>query len=132
LYIHTLVDEVRKVLLLLRAARGEYKLAMLFNSDLDASTNWNLIVSAEWADELGTMSATRIIARELHRGLGLENKGAISRVTVLKIDDAFVRDMVRLYPTPGHGGGIPLRQVTAGGVTEGAAFVFYSQPEIAV
>jgi hypothetical protein len=105
---------------------------MLYNMDLDANTNWNLIVSSDWTDTLGTPEATKILARELHQRLGLENKAAISRVTVLKTTDPFVRDMARLYPITTPGGGVPLKQVTAGGITEGAGFVFYSQPEIPV
>jgi hypothetical protein len=132
MYIFTLVADVRKVIEGLRAIRGEFKLAMLYNLDLDASTNWNLIVSSDWTDALGTPEATKVIARELHQRLGLENKAAISRVTVLKTSDPFVRDMARLYPMMSPGGGVPLKQVAAGGITEGAGFVFYSQPEIPV
>jgi hypothetical protein len=130
MYIFTLVGDVKKVIEILRHRYGDYKLAMLFNSDLDAPTNWNLIVSSEWTDDLGVSEAIKIIARTLHESLGLENKGAISRITVLKTNDPFVRDMTHIYPVPGGRGGIPLSQVTAGGITEGAGFVFYSQPEI--
>jgi len=105
---------------------------MLYNLDLDANTNWNLIVSSDWTDAMGIPEATRVIARALHEHLGLENKAAISRVTVLRTSDPFVKDMARLYPLMGPGGGAPLKQVTAGGITEGAGFVFYSQPEIPV
>jgi hypothetical protein len=132
MYIFTLVGDVKKVVEVLRNRHGEYKLAMLYNSDLDAATNWNLIVSSEWTDQLGIPEATRVIARALHESLGLENKAAISRVTVLKTGDPFVRDMTRLYPVLSREGGIPLSQVTAGDITDGAGFVFYSQPEIPV
>ena len=130
MYIFTLVGDVKKVVDILRHRYGDYKLAMLYNSDLDAPTNWNLIVSAEWTDDLGVPEAIRVIAKALHESLGLENKGAISRITVLKTNDPFVTDMTHIYPVPGGHGGLPLHQVTAGGVTEGAGFVFYSQPEI--
>jgi hypothetical protein len=132
MYIFTLVTDVRKVIEGLRVNRGEFKLAMLYNLDLDANTNWNLIVSSDWTDALGIPESTRVIARALHERLGLENKAAISRVTVLRTSDPFVKDMTRLYPLMGPGGGVPLKQVTAGGITEGAGFVFYSQPEIPV
>jgi hypothetical protein len=131
MYIFTLVEDVKKVVEMLRG-RGDYKLAMLYNSDLDAATNWNLIVSSEWADQLGVPEATRVIAHALHESLGAENRAAISRITVLKTSDPFVRDMTRLYPVLGREGGVPLGQVTAGDITEGAGFVFYSQPEIPV
>jgi hypothetical protein len=35
-----------------------------------------------------------------------------------------------LYHVSSHQGGLPLSQVIAGGITEGAGFVFYSQPEV--
>ncbi len=135
MYISTLVADVQKVLLMLRVEHGEFKLAILYNTDVGGQTNWNLIVSSEWADRLGIPQATRVIAQELHQGLSLENKGALSRVTVLKTDDPFVEDMMNLYPEIGDITGVPLKQVTAGGVNEGGAFVFYlrpnSKPEVA-
>ncbi len=130
MYIFTLVGDVKKVVEKLRAQFGEFKLAMLYNSALDVPSNWNLIVSSDWTDELGIPEATQVIARELHQSLSLENRPAISRITVLQTGDPFVRDMTRLYPVLTSEGGIPLSQVTAGGVTDGAGFVFYSQPEI--
>lgn len=132
MYTFTLVTDVRNVIEELRVSRGEFTLAMLYNLDLDANTNWNLIVSSDWTDALGIPESTRNIARALHEHLGLENKGAISRVTVLKTSDPFVKDMIRLYPVAGPGGGVPLNQVTAGEIREGAGFVFYSQPQIVV
>lgn len=130
--VFTLVSDVRKVIDTLRDRYGEYKLAMLYNSAaLDVPTNWNLIVSSDWTDNLGIAEATRRIARELHLSLELENRGAVSRVTVLKANDPFVRDMTHLYQVSGDQGALPLGQVVAGGITEGAGFVFYSQPEVA-
>jgi hypothetical protein len=131
MYIFTLVTDIQKVVEKLRQGRGEFKLAMLYNSALDERANWNLIVSSDWADRLGLTDATQVIAREVHQTVGLENRSSISRITVLKTSDPFVQDMTRLYPVPGQQGGIPLSQVTAGGVTEGAGFVFYSQPAVA-
>jgi hypothetical protein len=129
--VFTLVSDIRKVIETLRGRYGEYKLAMLYNSSaLDVPTNWNLIISSDWSDGLGVAEATRRIAQELHLSLGLENRSAVSRVTVLKTNDPFVRDMTQLYQVAGHQGGLPLSQVVAGGITEGAGFVFYSQPQI--
>lgn len=125
MYIFTLVDDVQKILESLRQQHGEFSLAMLYNNGpLQADSSWNLIVSAPWTDNIGTAEATRMIARALNEGLGLENQHAISRVTVLKTSDPFVRDMTKLYPvtTPS-----PVHQVTAGQVTEGSGFIFYSR-----
>lgn len=130
--VYTLVSDVRKVIEALRSKHGPYKLAMLYNSaGLDVATNWNLIVSSDWTDNLGIAESTRRIAHELHLSLGLENRAAVSRVSVLKTTDPFVRDMTHLYHVAGHPGGLPLSQVVAGGITEGAGFVFYSQHEVA-
>jgi hypothetical protein len=129
-YIFTLLGDVKKVVETLRNRCGDYKLAMLYNSDLEAATNWNLIVSSEWTDDLGVPESIKVIAKAVHESLGLENKGAISRITVLKTNDPFVTEMTHIYPVHGGHGGVPLHQVTSGGVTEGAGFVLYSQPEI--
>jgi len=130
MYIFTLVTDVRKVLEGLRDSYGDFDLAMLYNSELGVSSNWNLIASSDWCDRLGIAEATKVIARELHQSLGLENKQAISRITVLKTGDPFVQDMTRMYRVVSREG-VPLNQVTAGGVTEGAGFLFYSQRKIA-
>ena len=133
MYIFTLVADVHKAVEKLRLQRGEYKLAMLFNSALDLTSNWNLIVSSDWTDSVGIAEATRLIAQELHTSVGLENRPSVSRVTVLKTADPFVRDMTQFmaksYPVLPRKGGVPLSYLTAAGVT-GAGFVFYSQPEV--
>jgi len=126
MYIFTLVSDVEKVVETLRAQYGEFTLAMLYNNELEAESSWNLIISAPWTDSLGVAEATRTVARALNQGLGLENQRAISRITVLKTSDPFVRDMTRLYPaTPGVR--IPIQQVMAGPVSEGSGFILYSQ-----
>lgn len=130
MYIFTLVTEAQKVVEDLRVKYGDFKLAMLFNAALDASSNWNLILSSDWTDELGVAEATKLIAQLLHQNLSVENRPAVSRITVLKTADPFVQDMTRLYPVLRREGGVPVNQVTAGGVTDGGGFVFYSQPEI--
>lgn len=131
MYSSTLVGEVRRVVEAVKATYGEFKLAMLYNSHLDARTNWNLIVAADWADERGVAEATRIIAEELHKQVGPENRSAVSRITVLRTSDPFVMDMARLHPYASSGGGVWLTQVAAGDVTEGAGYIYYAQPAVA-
>ncbi|MFZ0036251.1 MAG: hypothetical protein WAK91_02435 [Candidatus Acidiferrales bacterium] len=126
MYIFTLVDDVEKVVEKLREHHGEFTLAMLYNNSLDADTSWNLIVSGPWTDVLGVGEATRVIARALNQGLGAESQHAISRVTVLKTSDPFVRDMTRLYPVR-DGARVPVAHVTAGQIAEGSGFILYSQ-----
>jgi hypothetical protein len=99
---------------------------MLYNGALDAGSGWNLIVSAPWTDKIGVGEATRLIATALNQRLPVDSQRAISRITVLKTSDPFVRDMTKLYPvTPGAP--VPIAQLTAGEVTEGSGFILYSQ-----
>ncbi len=126
MYIFTLVSDVEKVVESLRARYGDFTLAMLYNNALEANSSWNLIVSAPWTDKMGVGEATRVIAHALSEGLEMQDKPAISRVTVLKTSDPFVRDMTNLY-TARSGARIPIAQVTAGQVTEGSGFILYSQ-----
>lgn len=126
MHISTLVDDVLRVVDDLRRQHGEFTLAMLYNRDsLAASSIWNLIVAAPWTDTMGKADTTHLIAHALHDGLDAENQSAISRVTVLRTDDPFVRDMTFLYPVISPGG-VPVGQVTAGDVSEGSGFIFYS------
>jgi hypothetical protein len=132
MYFMSLVDRVYSAIETLRVQRGPYKLAMLYNSALNAPSNWNLIVSADWTDQLGVAEATAVIVHVLFETLTPEERAALARVTVLKTTDPFVRDMIRFYPVLTSQGGVPVQQLAAGDVTEGAGFVFYSQPEVAV
>jgi len=127
MYIFTLVADVEKVVEGIRRQNGEFTLAMLYNSGgLQANTSWNLIVSAPWTDKLGVADATKLFANALNDGLELQDKGSISRVTVLRTSDPFVREMKALYPAK-QGSPVPLQQVTAGQITEGSGFLLYSQ-----
>lgn len=129
MHISTLVDDVQKVVEDLREKHGEFTLAMLYNTgSLTFSINWNLIVPAPWTDEMGKVETTHLIAHALHDGLDPDNQSAISRVTVLKTTDPFVRDMTYLHPVASPGG-VPVSQVTAGDVEEGSGFIFYSKKD---
>jgi len=119
--VFTLVSDIEKVVQALRAQHGEFKLAMLYNSSLEAPVSWNLIVSATWLDQMRLTAAVNLIARELHQKLGLENMAAISRVTVLKTSDPFVRDVTNFYPV-----GMPISQLTAGELSS-SGFMLHSQ-----
>lgn len=134
MYIGTLVDSVHKVVDSLRSHHGEFTLAMLYNSGgLNSTSSWNLIVSSSWTDEIGKFDATHLIAQALHDGLDSEHQVAVSRVTVLKTDDPFVRDINFLYPVALGSKGVPVALVTAGDVSEGGGFVLCSRvPEVLV
>lgn len=128
MYIGTLVDDVQKVIETLRAERGEFTLAMLYNtSSLTAASSWNLIVSATWTDEMGKFDATHLLAQALHHGMDSASQTAISRVTVLPTADPFVRDRNFLDPVDPAGSCLPITQVMAGDITEGSGLLLYSK-----
>lgn len=129
--VKTLVSDVRKILDQIRAARGPFVLAMLYNRAEEANTGWNVIIAAPWADELGVADSTEAIVHELSLNLGLENKTAISRVTVLKTDDSFVRamnDYFNLIPSQVVQ---PVRNIVIDGVPIGSGYVFFSEGLVA-
>jgi len=127
--IWTTPGDVQKVVEALRSQRGEFSLAMLYNEDGLSSTGWNLIVSAPWTDALGLAEATGVIVRALSEGLGLENKLAISRVTVLPTNDRFVRELVSLYQISSPSSGQWVQNISVAGIPIGAAFIFYSHAD---
>jgi hypothetical protein len=131
MHISTLVADVLKVVEILRNRRGDLVLAMLCSSE-GATSSWNLIISAPWADKLGVVEATRAITHELSLGLGLEKRSAISRVTVLKTSDPFVRDMTALFQVSDPGTRLPVSNVAPDGIPVGSGYVFYSQPNLPV
>lgn len=132
MHIFALVDDVRRVVDTLRERRGDLTLAMLYNSDgMDASRGWNLIVAAPWADVMGRADAIHAVVEVLSATLPAENSPTISRVTVLKTSDPFVRDMTFLYQVAAPvGPGVPVPQITAGDITEGSGYIFYSQKPV--
>lgn len=127
--IFALVDEIRFVLDGLRRQHGEFVLAMLYNKGgMGTAYGWNLIVAAPWTDEMGRTKAISTVVRALEERLGPTRRAGISRVTVLKTSDPFVREMVFLYPAAVPAGpGVPVAHVAAGDVNEGSGYVFYSQ-----
>lgn len=126
MYIATLVDDVQKVVERLREERGTLVLAMLYARE-QGDTGWNFIVSSRWADELGRAEATGVVTRALSEGLGLENKPAISRVTILPTKDPFVREITSFYQIASPGAGQWVRNTSAAGITIGTGFIFFSQ-----
>ena len=126
MYRHTLVEDVQKVIEQVRRLHGEFTLAMLYNNALDARFSWNLIVAAPWLDQLSLATGTRMIVDALYQNLKLENKGSISRVTVLKTTEPFVQDMTSLYPVSAPGSRFPVDQLTAGELS-GSGVILYSQ-----
>lgn len=127
MHISTLVDDVEKVVETLRTQYGDYTFAMLYNRVLGSGDGWNFIVSAPWTDKMQVYDAIRLIAEALHDGLDAEAQKAITRITVLKTSDPFVRDMNFLYRAGTPGAGLPVNQIAAGDIEGGGGYIFYSQ-----
>jgi hypothetical protein len=125
---------MHKILDTLRAKHGDVTLAMLYNSGgLNSTSSWNFILSSPWADDLGKFDATHLVAQALHDGLDTEHQIAVSRVTILRTDDPFSRDINFLYPVASDSKGLPVPVVTAGDISEGGGFVLSSRaPEMLV
>lgn len=126
-YIETTVSDVHKVLELLQLQHGKFALAMLYSRDEPSETGWNLIIAAPWADHLSRADATGVVVDALSAHLGMENKHAISRVTILPVGDDFVREMTSFFQVASPGAAHPVHNVSAAGVPIGAGYVFYSQ-----
>jgi len=129
-YAETTQPDVQRVVETLRTQYGEFSLAMLYSDDgLSPAGGWNLIVAAPWTDALGKAEATGVVVRALSKGLSLENKHAISRVTVLPTREPFVRDLTFLYRITSPGSGQWVQNISAGGIPIDAAYIFYSRGE---
>jgi len=92
-----LVDDLRKLYKALDQKFGPVGLAMLLFPDPGLEDLWNLIVSAESLDALGRAEAIGAVVELMSRNLTEETRQRIIRVTVLKRDDPFVRDMNSSY-----------------------------------
>jgi hypothetical protein len=126
IYIDTLSDEVQSAIDNLREERGEFSLAMLYNDGI-ATTGWNVIIAARWADELGRAEAIRVVIQALSERLGEGNKQAISRITVLPTNDAFVEAVTSVYQVNSPGARQWLQNVVVAGIPIGLANILYSR-----
>lgn len=124
--IDTLADDVQSAIDSLRVQRGEFSLAMLYNDGL-ATTGWNVIIAAPWADKLGRAEGIRVVTRSLSEHLGLENKQAVSRITVLPTKDAFVEAITSVYQVNSPGARQWIQNAVAAGIPIGVAYILYSR-----
>lgn len=124
-YIDTLSDEVQSAIDNLREEKGEFSLAMLYNDGL-ATTGWNVIVAARWADRLGRAEAVRIVIQALSGRLGEGNKQAISRITVLPTNDPFVEAITSVYQVNSPGARQWVQNIVVAGIPIGLANILYS------
>lgn len=123
----TLVEDVARIVKELRQQRGEFRLAMLYSNYEGGNGDWNFIVSAPWAERLGTADSIQLIAQALHRGLREENKTQISRITVLDANDPFVLEITSLVKVAGVASQKYISNSIFGGVHVPRGIIFYSQ-----
>lgn len=126
IYIDTLADEVQSAIEALREERGDFSLAMLYNDGL-ATTGWNVIIAAPWAEKLGRAEAIRVVTQALSERLGVENKHAVSRVTVLPTNDPFVEAITSVYNVNSPGARQLIQNAAAAGIPIGVAYILYSR-----
>ncbi len=126
----TLVDDIGRVIDELRGTRGEFSLAMLYSNYEGGNGDWNLIVSAPWAERLGTAKSIRLLAEALRQSLRSENAGQISRITVLDGTDPFVSEITTAMKAVGSQ--VYISNATFGGVLVPRGILFYSQKPAAV
>ena len=131
MYLQTLVaDGVQKAVEKLRSSCGEFTLALLHSETEAVETGWNLIVSAPWTDKLGLARATKTVVKALSLDLGIENQPAVSRVTVLRTSDPFVREMTAFFQLSTPGSRQEIRSLAFDGIPVGRGILFYSQPQL--
>ncbi|SRR5712692_10419578 len=126
----TLVEEVRAVLDEIRLQKGDFVIAMLYSSS-EEGDNWNVIVSAPWADEMRWGDAVGFLIGELGKSLSKKNIPFISRVTVLDPQDPFVLGITSEFSTRSPGTTINISNSSFGGVRVPRGVLFYSQKPVA-
>jgi len=91
-----LVKEFRKVIKILRHKHGHIALLMLKTSDTDIPI-WNLIVSTAGYDNMTDEEALKDFLDILNNAVYKEILKEIVRLTVLKTDDPFVKEINLIF-----------------------------------
>ena len=126
--VETFRPDLQRVLHRFLERHGRTSLVMLYKRGDDASeSGWNLIVAGPWADKLGRVQATELVAHTLSDELSLENKRIISRITVLPTNDPFVQEITSLYQVASPGTEQWVTNISAAGIPIGVGYIFYSQ-----
>ncbi|QTA87890.1 Uncharacterized protein dnm_039300 [Desulfonema magnum] len=92
-----MVKGFRKIVRILRREQGEIALFMLKSADTDIADYWNVIVSTPDYDSLTTKKALKHLVSILRSNLSKDVFRRILRVTVLKTDDPFTREINRAF-----------------------------------
>lgn len=78
----------------MHADKGPFRLAMLVSSATGYGEKWNVVVSAEWLDRLGTRKAVQYISRILTDTLGKNSLSRIERISVMSANDPWINAIV--------------------------------------
>jgi hypothetical protein len=92
-----LVADLKKLVRKLQQKKGPVALAMLLAPDVDTLDSWNLIVSAKGFDTISRAEALRLLTKLVRDTVGRKNWHTITRVTVLKTNDPFVKAMNQAF-----------------------------------
>jgi len=76
--------------------KGAFSLAMLVQTLPEVPDRWTLVVSAPWADSLGSRSVIRDLSSFLNDYLDRNALSAIDRIAVRQSSDPVVQELVQL------------------------------------
>jgi hypothetical protein len=94
-----LVDEIQRLARELRERQGPIALLMLMAPDLSVDGDWNIIVSARGFDKKTRASSVKELTQILRKNLSKTLWPQITRATVLRTNDPFVRAMNATFRT---------------------------------
>src|SRR5688572_30455860 len=86
-----LVAELQKLVKRFEKGEGPVALFMLLAPDVETENAWNLIVSARGLDKKSRAGGVKRLTEWLRREVDQSQWSKISRVTVLRTDDPFVK-----------------------------------------
>lgn len=93
----TLVKSLRRTAARLERSHGPVALMLLIAPDEETIDSWNVLVSAHGLDALSLGEAIRQVSETLRKTVNKSLWPAISRVSVLRTDDPFVRTFTQRY-----------------------------------
>jgi hypothetical protein len=129
---------IKEILDEVAAKKGNFSLAMLAQTLPEVRDRWTLVVSAPWADSLGSRSVISDLSSRLSDKLDRSALSVIDRISVRPTDDPIVQTIIQRFTDLGKDvsveqGGYHLRNTSIStGVGErwdfGEGFVFVADP----
>ena len=89
-----MVGHIRESLKEFAEGKNDYSLIMLIPSEpYSLNTKWSLIISAPWLDTKGHKETLRKLHSLLRKTIPSVELNSLSRISLIKSDDAFVRSV---------------------------------------